>query len=48
VLAIPKAGDPDHVVENRAALDPHLTEEDLAWLEAAFPPPSAPQPLEII
>jgi diketogulonate reductase-like aldo/keto reductase len=48
VLAIPKASRPDHVVENRAALDLHLTDEDLAWLDLAFPPPDGPQPLEIL
>jgi diketogulonate reductase-like aldo/keto reductase len=47
VIAIPKAGTPDHVLENRAALDLQLTEEDMAWLDLAFPPPDAPQPLEI-
>ncbi len=30
VIAIPKSGDPDHVVENRAALEVRLTEGDLA------------------
>jgi diketogulonate reductase-like aldo/keto reductase len=48
VFAIAKTGNPDHVVENRAALDLRLTDEDLAWLEAAFPPPDGPQPLEIL
>jgi hypothetical protein len=36
------------VLENRAALDLQLTEEDMAWLDLAFPPPDAPQPLEIL
>src|SRR5207244_4054052 len=31
VIAIPKASHPDHVVDNRAALELHLTDEDLAW-----------------
>jgi diketogulonate reductase-like aldo/keto reductase len=48
IITVPKAGDPDHVLENRAALELHLTEEDLAWLELAFPPPSGPQPLDIL
>ena len=48
IIAIPKASHPDHVLENRAALELHLTDEDLAWLELAFPPPEGPQPLEII
>ncbi len=48
VVAIPKAGHPDHVLENRAALDLPLTDEDMAWLEMAFPAPTGPQPLEIL
>ena len=48
IIAIPKASHPDHVIENRAALELHLTDQDLAWLELAFPPPDGPQPLEMI
>jgi diketogulonate reductase-like aldo/keto reductase len=48
VIAIPKAGTPDHVRENRAALDLRLTKEDLAELDGAFPPPTEPVPLEVI
>jgi diketogulonate reductase-like aldo/keto reductase len=48
VIAIPKAGDPRHVRENRAALDVRLSEQDLADLDRAFPPPAGPRPLEII
>ena len=48
VVAIPKAGNVDHVVENRAALELPLTDQDMAWLELAFPPPTGPQPLEIL
>lgn len=47
VTAIPKAGDPRHVSENRAAVDLRLTEEDLAELDEAFPPPDGPTPLEM-
>lgn len=46
--AIPKAGTPAHVRENRAALDLHLTEQDLAALDRAFPPPTGPRPLEML
>ena len=46
VCAIPRAGTPDHVRENRAALDLVLTADDLRTLAGAFPPPSRPQPLE--
>ena len=48
VSAIPKASTVEHVRENRAALDLRLTGEDLAELDAAFPPPSGPRPLEIL
>jgi len=48
VTTIPKAGTPEHVRENRAALDLHLSDEDLAELDGAFPPPTEPQPLEIL
>jgi diketogulonate reductase-like aldo/keto reductase len=46
MVAIPKAGTPEHVRENRASLDVQLTPEDLAALDRAFPPPSGPVPLE--
>jgi diketogulonate reductase-like aldo/keto reductase len=48
LVAIPKAGTPAHVRENRAALDILLTDEDLAALDRVFPPPTEPQPLEMI
>jgi diketogulonate reductase-like aldo/keto reductase len=48
VATIPKAGTPAHVRDNRAAYDIRLTETDLAALDRAFPPPSGPQPLEVL
>lgn len=48
VIAIPRAARPAHVRENRAALDLHLPEPDLAELDRAFPPPTTPRPLEIL
>jgi diketogulonate reductase-like aldo/keto reductase len=48
VCAIPKAGTSAHVRENRGALDVRLTAEDLTDLHAAFPPPTVPQPLEML
>jgi diketogulonate reductase-like aldo/keto reductase len=48
VSAIPRAGTPAHVQENRAALDLRLTEQDLAALDRAFPPPTGPRPLEML
>ncbi|MGB7481367.1 MAG: aldo/keto reductase [Burkholderiaceae bacterium] len=48
VIAIPKAATPAHLRANRAALDVRLSADALAQLDAAFPPPSGPQPLEMI
>jgi diketogulonate reductase-like aldo/keto reductase len=48
IVAIPKAAQAAHVRENRAALDLVLDAEDLARLDAAFPPPKGPQPLEML
>lgn len=48
VLVIPKATNPAHVRDNRAALDLVLTKEDLADLEKAFPSPSRKKPLEML
>jgi hypothetical protein len=36
------------VRENRAALDVHLTQEDLRDLDREFPPPSRRVPLELL
>lgn len=48
VIAIPKAGSVAHVQENRAAADLILTPETIARLDAAFPPPTGPVPLEML
>jgi diketogulonate reductase-like aldo/keto reductase len=48
VIAIPKAADPEHLRQNAAARELRLTPEDLAGLDAAFPPPRRKQPLEMI
>ena len=48
VIAIPKAGKVRHVRENRAALDLQLSQDDLAALDRAFPPPVRKQPLELL
>jgi diketogulonate reductase-like aldo/keto reductase len=47
VIAIPKAGTPEHVRENGAALDLRLSTQDLAVLDDAFPAPTEPTPLEV-
>ena len=48
INVIPKATSAVHVRENRAALDLHLTEQDLATLDRAFPPPTKARPLEML
>ncbi|MEZ5933048.1 MAG: aldo/keto reductase [Alphaproteobacteria bacterium] len=48
VIAIPKAGKLRHVEDNRHALDVTLSDDDLAALDRAFPPPSGPTPLEML
>ena len=48
VFTVPKAGSPAHVRDNHGALELQLTEDDLAELDAAFPPPRRPEPLEML
>ncbi|MFE5294495.1 aldo/keto reductase [Isoptericola sp. NPDC056618] len=48
VVAIPRSGSAEHVRENAAARDLRLGAEDLAELDAAFPPPSGPVPLDML
>lgn len=48
VIAIPKAGTPEHVREDHGALALRLTAEDVRELDDAFPPPAEHQPLEMI
>jgi diketogulonate reductase-like aldo/keto reductase len=48
VAAIPRAGDPAHVREDHGALALELTAVDIADLTEAFPPPTGPQPLEML
>jgi diketogulonate reductase-like aldo/keto reductase len=47
VVTIPKAAKPEHVHANMKALDVKLDAEDLAALDAAFPPPKRPAPLDM-
>jgi diketogulonate reductase-like aldo/keto reductase len=47
VCAIPGSGRPDHVRENRAALDLRLDREDLDELDRAFPAPGGPGQLRM-
>ncbi len=48
VIAIPQAGTPEHVREDRDALDVHLTKEDLRELNEVFSPPTSKQELDVI
>ncbi len=48
VIVIPKAGRPEHVRENLAALDLELAPAELAELDRAFPPPDRAGPLEML
>jgi diketogulonate reductase-like aldo/keto reductase len=48
VVVIPKAANVTHVRENHAALALHLTKEDLAALDRAFPAPTEAIPLAML
>ena len=48
IIAIPRAGEPHHVRENRGALDLHLTEGDFAELDQVFRRPRQQVPLEML
>jgi diketogulonate reductase-like aldo/keto reductase len=48
VVAIPKAANVAHVWENHIALTLHLTREDLAALDRAFPAPTEATPLAML
>ncbi|HXP95807.1 MAG TPA: aldo/keto reductase [Telmatospirillum sp.] len=47
-IVIPKAAQLDHVRQNREALDITLSQDDLATLDKAFPPPSHKLPLAML
>ena len=48
VIAIPKSSTPQHIRDNRTAVDLVLAPEHLAILEKAFPPPRRRQRLEML
>lgn len=48
LIVIPRSGKTAHVRENRAALDLKLTDQDLAELDRAFPPPTKARALEML
>jgi diketogulonate reductase-like aldo/keto reductase len=48
IVAIPKASRPEHIRENRAALEIELSDRDIRELDQAFPPPDRKIPLEML
>ncbi len=48
IIAIPKASQPEHVKENRAAADIALSNGEMAALDSAFPRPKQRRPLEML
>ncbi|WP_178381724.1 aldo/keto reductase [[Phormidium ambiguum] IAM M-71] len=48
VIVIPKSSQIDHIEQNYAALNLKLSADELATLDAAFPLPSKPVPLETL
>ena len=48
VFAIPKASSPEHAAENAGAGSLHLTEEELARIDKAFPRKARPRELPML
>lgn len=48
IIVIPKTSSTVRLRENLGALEPPMTAEQLAELDQLFPPPSTPQPLEML
>jgi diketogulonate reductase-like aldo/keto reductase len=48
VIAIPKSSSQERVEENAGAAELEISDEDLAALDAAFPPPAKKQPLAML
>lgn len=48
VIVIPKTSRRERLLENLASLDKPLTPDQLSELDRLFPPPSGPQPLEML
>jgi diketogulonate reductase-like aldo/keto reductase len=47
IIVIPKTSHPAHLRQNREAIDLRLTDDDLAALDQAFPPPRKKMPLAL-
>lgn len=48
MVVIPKASQPEHIRQNRAAIEIELSEQDINELDKAFPPPDRKIPLEML
>ena len=48
MIAIPRAGSPEHVRDNAAALEVRLDADDYQLLDRAFPPPRTRRALEVL
>ncbi|MCU0526657.1 MAG: hypothetical protein MUF72_17740 [Elainella sp. Prado103] len=48
VIVIPKSSRIEHVEQNNAALDLKLSPEERSILDAVFPPPTKPVPVQML
>lgn len=48
IIAIPESANPEHVRDNRAAVSVPLDAATLREIDAAFPPPNGPTPLNML
>ena len=48
MIAIPKAVNLDHLKQNVDADNVRLDDDDLAQIDAAYPPPTRKQPLQMV
>ncbi len=48
IIAIPKAADPAHVADNRAAAAVRFSRQEAAAMDRAFPPPTRKKPLAML
>lgn len=48
IIAIPRSGKKEHVMENSRGLDLELSDEDMSLIDSAFPPPTKKTYLDIV
>ena len=48
IIAIPRSGKKEHVIENSRGLDFELSDEDMSLIDSAFPPPTKKTYLDIV